>query len=63
MQNNQMKSFKLHNEQWVGGKDAVDTSGSTAVVSLVTPSHVIVANLGDCRAVLCRAGEAPQTKS
>ena len=57
--NNQMKSLKLHNEQWVGGKDAVDTSGSTVVVSLVTPSHVIVANLGDCRALLISSASSP----
>lgn len=31
---------------------ARDGSGSTAVVSLVTPAHVIVANAGDSRAIL-----------
>ncbi|CAN0469881.1 unnamed protein product, partial [Hapterophycus canaliculatus] len=31
---------------------ARDGSGSTAVVALVTPAHVIVANAGDSRAVL-----------
>jgi len=30
-----------------------DNSGSTAVVSLVTPSHYIVGNCGDSRLVLC----------
>ncbi|WCJ42729.1 Protein phosphatase 2C family protein [Euphorbia peplus] len=33
---------------------APETAGSTAVVSVVCPTHVIVANCGDSRAVLCR---------
>ncbi|CAM9653002.1 unnamed protein product [Ectocarpus sp. 13 AM-2016] len=32
--------------------EARDGSGSTAVVSIVTPAHVIVANAGDSRAIL-----------
>jgi protein phosphatase 1G len=35
-----------------------DTTGCTAVSVLVTPSEYIVANAGDSRAVLCRAGTA-----
>lgn len=46
----------------VGGNQgkpvAPDTVGSTAVVALVCSSHVIVANCGDSRAVLCR-GKQP----
>lgn len=38
----------------VGGK-APDTVGSTAVVAIVCSSHIIVANSGDSRAVLCRS--------
>ncbi|KAK7788527.1 hypothetical protein R5R35_000971 [Gryllus longicercus] len=34
-----------------------DKSGSTAVCALISPSQVFVANCGDSRAVLCRAGE------
>lgn len=46
----------------VGGKDNVDpvapeTVGSTAVVALICSSHIIVANSGDSRAVLCRGKE------
>ena len=33
-------------------------AGCTAVVCVLTPQSVIVANAGDSRAVLCRAGEA-----
>uniref|UniRef100_A0A7N0V015 protein-serine/threonine phosphatase n=1 Tax=Kalanchoe fedtschenkoi TaxID=63787 RepID=A0A7N0V015_KALFE len=46
----------------IGGKAgrepvAPETVGSTAVVSLICSSHIIVANCGDSRAVLCRGKE------
>ncbi|XP_010557234.1 PREDICTED: probable protein phosphatase 2C 24 [Tarenaya hassleriana] len=34
-----------------------DAVGSTAVVSVITPEKIIVANCGDSRAVLCRKGK------
>lgn len=37
---------------------APETVGSTAVVAIVCPTHIIVANCGDSRAVLCR-GKLP----
>ncbi|KAM0956525.1 hypothetical protein ACFX14_024727 [Malus domestica] len=37
---------------------APETVGSTAVVALVSSSHIIVANCGDSRAVLCRGKQA-----
>ncbi|XP_008809296.2 probable protein phosphatase 2C 6 [Phoenix dactylifera] len=34
---------------------ALETVGSTAVVAVICSSHIIIANCGDSRAVLCRA--------
>ncbi|XP_057789911.1 probable protein phosphatase 2C 24 [Salvia miltiorrhiza] len=35
-----------------------DAVGSTAVVAVVSPYNIVVANCGDSRAVLCRSGKA-----
>lgn len=37
---------------------ALETVGSTAVVALICPSHIVIANCGDSRAVLYRGKEA-----
>lgn len=51
-----------------GGREAIcrcelqsplcDAVGSTAVVAVVSPEKIVVANCGDSRAVLCRGGKA-----
>ncbi|CAL4909864.1 unnamed protein product [Urochloa decumbens] len=46
------------NATTTGKPVAPDTVGSTAVVAVVCSSHIIVANCGDSRAVLCR-GKQP----
>lgn len=38
-------------------KDGEDISGSTAVMSFITPTHFVIANTGDSRAVLVRGGK------
>lgn len=50
-------------DEEVGGKYgsepvAPETVGTTAVVALICSSHIIIANCGDSRAVLCRGKEA-----
>ncbi|OWM66739.1 probable protein phosphatase 2C 24 [Punica granatum] len=35
-----------------------DAVGSTAVIAIVTPNKIVIANCGDSRAVLCRGGKA-----
>jgi len=37
-------------------KSGVDRSGATAITSFVTPTHIIIGNAGDSRAVLVRGG-------
>ncbi|CAL4895206.1 unnamed protein product [Urochloa decumbens] len=46
------------NAATTGKPVAPDTVGSTAVVAVICSSHIIVANCGDSRAVLCR-GKQP----
>ena len=40
--------------QFVSGEER---SGTTAIVTFVTPTHILFANCGDSRALLCRDGE------
>lgn len=41
---------------------ASETVGSTAVVAIVLPTHIVVSNCGDSRVVLCR-GKLPMALS
>ncbi|XP_037424946.1 probable protein phosphatase 2C 37 [Triticum dicoccoides] len=52
------RSFALADELGVSGVPAGTIMGSTAVVALVVRGRILVANCGDSRAVLCRAGRA-----
>ncbi|XP_047173507.1 protein phosphatase 2C 51-like isoform X2 [Vigna umbellata] len=47
----------------VAGNAAVRTVGSTAVVAVIAAEELVVANCGDCRAVLGRGGEAVDLSS
>ena len=42
-----------HEKDFIG-----DGVGCTANVILITPNHFYIANAGDSRSVLCRAGKA-----
>lgn len=41
-------------KEWASG---VDRSGTTAVVAVITPEHIIWGNCGDSRGILCRNGQ------
>lgn len=54
------RSF-LHVDQALAEECSVDaSSGTTAITALVLGRHLLIANAGDCRAVLCRKGVAVQ---
>jgi len=38
-------------------KSGEDHSGTTAVFGMITPTHIIVGNIGDSRSVMCRTGK------
>lgn len=44
----------LEEPQYANG---IDKSGTTAVVVMISPTHIIWANCGDSRGLLCRSGE------
>ncbi|XP_059434878.1 probable protein phosphatase 2C 47 [Corylus avellana] len=58
LENSHRKSF-LRADRALADEHSVSSScGTTALTALVLGSNLLVANVGDCRAVLCRKGEA-----
>lgn len=55
------RSFLLVDKALADENSSVDSyCGTTALTALVVGKHLLVANAGDCRAVLCRKGDAIQ---
>jgi protein phosphatase 2C family protein 2/3 len=52
------KAFLLADQALADDNGVSSSSGTTAITALLFGRHLIVANAGDCRAVLCRKGEA-----
>jgi len=58
-----MEGCFLKMDSEVAGNAAIRTVGSTAVVAVIAAEELVVANCGDCRAVLGRGGEAVDLSS
>ncbi|KAL0367839.1 UNVERIFIED_CONTAM: putative protein phosphatase 2C 49 [Sesamum radiatum] len=55
------KSFLLADQAFADEHSIIDSyCGTTALTALVLGRHLLIANAGDCRAVLCRKGDAVQ---
>eukprot|EP00956_Cyclotella_meneghiniana_P018029 scaffold29799_cov70-Cyclotella_meneghiniana.AAC.10 len=53
-----VQQFAKPNPPSVPANVNLERSGSTGVVVLITPTHILCANAGDSRALLCRSGAA-----
>lgn len=53
-----VQAFAKPNPPSVPANVNLERSGSTGVVVLITPTHILCANAGDSRALLCRSGAA-----
>ncbi|KAL3801304.1 hypothetical protein ACHAWO_000988 [Cyclotella atomus] len=53
-----VQAFAKPNPASVPSNVNLERSGSTGVVVLITPTHILCANAGDSRALLCRSGAA-----
>ncbi|GFZ21646.1 protein phosphatase 2C family protein [Actinidia rufa] len=60
LENRHRKAFLLADQALAGECSVPASCGTTALTALVLGGHLIVANAGDCRAVLCRKGVAIQ---
>ena len=59
LENSHRKAFKLADLALADERSSVSSScGTTALTALILGRHLLVANAGDCRAVLCRKGVA-----
>ncbi|MBA0645212.1 hypothetical protein Goklo_013337, partial [Gossypium klotzschianum] len=58
VENSLSKSFLLADLALADDCTVNSSSGTTALVAMIFGRHLMVANAGDCRAVLCRKGEA-----
>uniref|UniRef100_A0A2P2KJE1 protein-serine/threonine phosphatase n=2 Tax=Rhizophora mucronata TaxID=61149 RepID=A0A2P2KJE1_RHIMU len=56
--NSHQKAFLLADSALANESSISSSCGTTALTALVLGRHLIVANAGDCRAVLCRKGVA-----
>ncbi|XP_052203823.1 probable protein phosphatase 2C 13 [Diospyros lotus] len=60
LENSHRKAFLLADEALARECSVPTTCGTTALTALVLGRHLMIANAGDCRAVLCRKGVAVQ---
>ncbi|KAL3802342.1 hypothetical protein HJC23_007167 [Cyclotella cryptica] len=56
--NTLIQTFAKPNPPSLPANVNLERSGSTGVVVLITPTHILCANAGDSRALLCRSGSA-----
>ncbi|KAF5956248.1 hypothetical protein HYC85_003473 [Camellia sinensis] len=60
LKNSHHRAFLLADQALASECSVPDSCGTTALTALVLGRHLMVANAGDCRAVLCRKGVAVQ---
>lgn len=58
LENSHRKAFLLADLALADEQSVTSMCGTTALTALVLGRHLLVANVGDCRAVLCRKGVA-----
>ncbi|RVW55679.1 putative protein phosphatase 2C 13 [Vitis vinifera] len=60
LENCHRKAFLLADLALADECTVSSSCGTTALIALILGRHLLVANVGDCRAVLCRKGQAVQ---